>query len=296
MTRDLSGAAMARRASRSYDVRMRTATTTKHGKDTITVRRMDLDFEDVPTNWFDDNVYLSSVLDALAVSFPPGERYFIRSVRHFLDQVDDSELRDAVRAFVGQEANHTKEHLAFNRFLDSRGLPATEMEEWVADRIARIQESSTPEGNLARTAALEHFTAILATVLLDHPEMLERMAPEAARLWAWHAIEEIEHRAVAFDVYEQTVGDERLRLRTMAIVTVIFVLVNAYRTSVFVRRSERRFDPRAALRAANVFWGRPGLFRKVLPLYLQYYRKDFHPSDHDTTALLARAKKRWLDE
>ncbi|HJK91279.1 MAG TPA: metal-dependent hydrolase [Polyangiaceae bacterium LLY-WYZ-15_(1-7)] len=261
----------------------------------IAVRRMDFTFdESTPTCWFDDNPYLTAIMTALAVSFPPGERYFIRSVRHFLDQVDDPALREAVRAFVGQEANHTKEHLAFNRFLDSRGLPATPMEEWVTRRVERIQEVSGPAGNLARTAALEHFTAILAEALLAHPEITEKMSPEVARLWVWHAIEEVEHRSVAFDVYEEAVGDEALRLRVMAFVTVIFIAMNVARAAILLRATGRVFEPRAALKALNVLWGKPGLFRKVIPQYLRYYRRGFHPSEHDNRELVRRAKARWL--
>ena len=257
---------------------------------------MDLDFADTPTFWFDDNPFLTAVLSGLGVSFPPGERYFIASVRHFLPQIDDDELRAAVRAFIGQEANHTKEHLAFNEFLESRGYPAKALEDWVARRVAKISTISTPEQNLARTAALEHFTAILAGALIEDPSVAERMSPETARLWVWHAIEEIEHRSVAFDVYEQAVGDEGLRRRTMVQVTYIFVLVNIIRAVILLRASGKLLDLRAAATGMNFLFGRPGIFRKVIPQYLAYYRKGFHPSEHDNRSAVARARQRYLGE
>ena len=275
-----------------------TATSPRPHDHDITVRRMDLEFdESTPTLWFDGNAYLTATLNALAVAFPPGERYFIRSVRHFLPQVKDPALRQAVRAFVGQEANHTKEHLAFNRFLDGRGMPATKMEDWVTRRIEHIQEVSSPATNLARTAALEHFTAILASALLEDPAVAERMSPETARLWIWHAIEEVEHRSVAFDVYKTAVDDEALRLRVMAQVSVIFVLMNFIRARKLLRATDAEAKTlRARARAFNVLLGRPGLFRKVLPQYLAYYRRDFHPSQHDNRGDVARAKRRYLGE
>lgn len=263
--------------------------------ETIKVRRMDFEFSDsTPTFWFDDNPLLTATLSALAVSFPPGERYFIASVRHFLDRVDDPELLRQVKAFVGQEANHTKEHIAFNEFLDSRGFPASAMEKWVSDRVAELQKRSSPEANLARTAALEHFTAILAAVLLEHPEVAERMSPEVARLWMWHAIEEVEHRSVAFDVYKTAVDDEELRIKVMLMTTVIFLLVNAVRTVLLLRASGRQREVWPILKALNVMWGSPGLFRKVIPNYLKYFRKDFHPSQLDSGAFLEAAKQRYL--
>lgn len=264
-------------------------------RETIKVRRMDFEFsESTPTFWFDDNPLLTATLSALAVSFPPGERYFIASVRHFLDRVDDPELLARVKAFVGQEANHTKEHIAFNKFLDSRGFPASAMERWVADRVGELQKRSSPESNLARTAALEHFTAILASVLLEHPEIAERMSPEVARLWVWHAIEEVEHRSVAFDVYKIAVDDEELRIKVMLATTVIFVLVNSVRTAMLLRASGRQWELRSLLKGLNVMWGKPGLFRKVVPHYLEYFRKDFHPSQLDCEQHLEAAKQRYL--
>ncbi|MGE3674110.1 MAG: metal-dependent hydrolase [Polyangiaceae bacterium] len=261
----------------------------------IKVRRMDFEFgESTPTFWFDDNPLLTATLSALAVSFPPGERYFIASVRHFMDQVKDPALLAQVKAFVGQEANHTKEHIAFNQFLDSRGFPATAMEKWVADRVAELQKRSSPEANLARTAALEHFTAILASVLLEHPEIAERMSPEVAKLWVWHAIEEVEHRSVAFDVYKTAVDDEQLRIKVMLLTTVIFITVNAVRTAMLLRASGRQRELLPTLKALNVMWGRPGLFRKVVPRYLEYFRKDFHPSQLDSGAFLEAAKRQYL--
>ncbi|MCA9640277.1 MAG: metal-dependent hydrolase [Polyangiaceae bacterium] len=272
------------------------ATSTKSAPEpSIKVRRMDFEFgEETPTFWFDDNPLLTATLSALAVSFPPGERYFIASVRHFLDRVKDPELLAQVKAFVGQEANHTKEHIAFNQFLDSRGFPATAMEKWVADRVAELQKRSSPEANLARTAALEHFTAILASVLLEHPEIAQRMSPEVAKLWVWHAIEEVEHRSVAFDVYKTAVDDEQLRIKVMLLTTVIFITVNAVRTTMLLRASGRQRELLPILKALNVMWGRPGLFRKVVPRYLEYFRKDFHPSQLDSGAFLEAAKRQYL--
>lgn len=266
-------------------------------EESITVRRIDLEVgEETPTFWFDDNQYLTALLNGLAITFPPGERFFIRSVQHFMKDIDDPELRERVRAFTGQEAMHTKEHLTFNRFLDERGFPAKGIEDFVTEKIGRISEESTPAENLARTAALEHFTAILGLALLEHPEVLERMDPAVAKLWAWHAIEEIEHRSVAFDVYKEAVDDEALRLRMMRITTVIFIFANLVRTRILVKRSNRPFEPKKALEAARTLFGKQGLLRGIVKRYRDYYRSDFHPAQHDASALLARAKARYLDD
>lgn len=263
----------------------------------ITVRRMPIEFPDaMGTAWCGDNAYLSALLGALSVAFPPGERLFIDSVRHFADDIDDPELKERIRAFVQQEAHHTKEHIAFNAFLDRVGYPAAKMEAWVTRRIGELKKRSRPEANLARTAALEHFTAILASAMLEHPDLLERMSPPAAKLWAWHAIEEIEHRDVAFDVYQHAVGDEALRVRTMALVTAFFLTLVSIRTVLMMRATNRLGDVGSIAEGLHLLWVRPGLFRKLIPSYLAYYRPDFHPAETDYSALVARARRRFLGE
>lgn len=266
-----------------------------HVQAAIPVRRMDFEFPStLPPLWFDDNPFLSALFASMSVSFPAGERYFIRSVLHFLPKIEDPALREAVRGFVGQEANHTKEHLAFNRFLERVGVPAVAMEEFVEKRLTRLSKESSPELNLARTVAVEHFTAILAAAILEHPEILEQMHPAISDLWGWHAIEEIEHRSVAFDVYAATVGDEALRVRAMVVATVMFTLVNVIRTTYIVGRSGHLTDVGAAARAARVLFGKKGAFRNLGRHYVSFYAKDFHPSQHDPGESLERAKRRYL--
>jgi hypothetical protein len=264
---------------------------------TIEVRHLDIEFSDsMGPRWAGDNPLSSALLGSLSVAFPPGERFFIESVRHYLPRLEDAALRKAVFAFIGQEANHNKEHRAFNEHLDRAGYPALAMQEWVARRIARIQAASSPEANLARTTALEHFTAIMASAILEHPELLEGMSPPAAKLWAWHAIEEIEHRSVAFDVYQRAVGDEALRVRTMFLVTLFFTTLVSLRTVWMMRATGALSDLGPIGEGLNVLWGRPGIFRKIIPRYLDYYHPDFHPSQHDYDRCVATAKARYLDE
>lgn len=261
----------------------------------IPVRRMSIDYpESMGPRFFDDNALMSSLLASLSVAFPPGERFFIDSVRHYLDDIDDPSLRAQIRGFIGQEANHTKEHLAFNEHLERVGYPAMAMQRWVERRIARVKEIGPPEANLARTAALEHFTAILATAMLERPELLDTLHPQAAKLWAWHAIEEIEHRSVAFDVYRAAVDDEALRLKTMRLVTVVFIGIVTARTVLMMGATGALTDVRGNLRGLRLLLGRDGLLRRILPRYLAYYRPDFHPSELDNGAWVERAKRKYL--
>lgn len=269
----------------------RTVASTASG---ITVRRMDFDFSDeIPADWFDGNPFLSAMMAALSVSFPAGERYFIDSVRHFQSQIKNPEQLADIRAFIGQEANHTKEHIAMNDFLERKGFPAHAMDKFIHDRIAYIQKKSTPEENLARTVALEHFTAIMAKGFMDHPQFLGKMHPQMAQLWAWHALEEVEHKSVAFDVYKAVVNDESLRRRVMMEVTFFFLLMNSLRTLRMMQASRSLWNLRAWAKGLNFLWGNPGVFRKIIPEYLEFYRKDFHPTQQADSKHSATLRERY---
>lgn len=260
----------------------------------IEVRRVPHEFDPSMGADFADNPLLSALFGALSVAFGPGEKLFIESVRHFLPQIEDKALRRDVYAFIGQEANHTDAHLAFNACLDEIGYPAAQLEQSVRKRIERVAAAAKPEARLAWTVALEHFTAIIASGLLTHPDVLPRMHPDVARLWAWHAVEEIEHRAVAFDVFQHAVGDEALRRRTMRIVTVIFLSQVSYRTAVMMRAAGTHRDVAGLARGLGLLFGRRGLLSSIVPRYLDFYRADFHPDQHDEPGRIKEALARFV--
>jgi len=263
----------------------------------ITVRRMDYEFSaEIPDHWADGNPVLTAFMAALSASFPPGERFFIDSVRHYAGQVTDPELKERIRGFIGQEANHTKEHIAFNSFLEQRGYPVGKIEKRVAQIIRRIQENSSPASNLAQTAALEHLTAFLASAVLEQPHIIARTHPTVAAFWTWHAIEEVEHRSVAFEVYKQFVDDEPLRLRMMAMSTLFFSIANSIRTIAILRQRGELVDAKAWRGAYDMLFGGEGLLRKAMPLYRAYYRRDFHPDQHEIDGPLAQAKQKHLGQ
>jgi predicted metal-dependent hydrolase len=210
--------------------------------------------------------------------------------------VTDPELKERIRGFIGQEANHTKEHLAFNRFLDARGFDVGRIERFVEARLKVLRKRGTPEANLARTAALEHMTALLASAVLEDGDFLEHTHPTVTAFWKWHAIEEIEHRSVAFDVYKACVDDEELRLRTMRFVTWFFCTVSAIRTVMMMRSTGHLFDVRAWAGGLNRLLGRKGLLRRIGPLYRAYYEPSFHPDQHDNAEAVERARRKYVRE
>jgi predicted metal-dependent hydrolase len=256
----------------------------------ITVRRMDFEFAKLPRYWADNDPFLTHMLNALSATFPEGERMFIESVRAFRERIADPEMKKAISDFIGQEAMHGKEHDTYNEYAKAHGIDLGFIENFVTQRVAFIQKSFPPIRQLAITCALEHFTAILAEQMLASPEFYERLDPIARNLWLWHAVEENEHKAVAFDVYEQMGGTYAMRVRVMLLTTYFFISHQMWFQYRLLKADGKLGDLKMWAKGLNTLWGRPGWFRKLIPAYLQYFRRDFHPWQSDTRALLEHWK------
>lgn len=263
----------------------------------LTVRRMDFEFpDDIPEFWYANDPFRTVLAYALSGGFPEGERFFIDSVRYFQERIQDPELKRAIRNFIGQEGHHSKEHRALNEWAERRGYPISRIDRDVGKAMGWYRKYLSPEHRLAKTAALEHFTAIMAEHFMLNPEELDSMDPRMAKLWAWHAIEEAEHKSVAFDVFKTVSNNEWIRLSEMVVTTFTFVTFTTWDMIRLMRHSGHMSNVRMWLGGINYFWGRPGVFRKMIPAYLQYYRRDFHPSQYDGRAQRERVKKEYLAE
>lgn len=237
----------------------------------------------------DGDIVMSHIIASLSSVFPDGEDFFVRSVRNFRDEIDDPELKEQVKGFIGQEAIHGREHRQFNERLDELGYPTKRIERFT-DAGLRFRERVLPKkANLAATAALEHYTATLAYVLLTKPEARNMIEHEEVRnLFLWHALEESEHKAVAFDVYRHVGGSERMRKITMTLFNVGFplgILVTAF-LSMLLDPVARR-SPRKVWRSIKKLRHTPFVDREIIALLRDYQRDDFHPDDHPTDELVA---------
>jgi hypothetical protein len=260
-------------------------TTAVHAAATQTITPRDISFDvnaERIADWAGGDFTRTSFFNALSLMFPIGERFFIASVAAFRDRVTDPKLLAEVKAFVAQEGMHTREHLAYNEAM-RRVVDVDHVEKREAQLIAFLRANTPPLTHLAVTCALEHFTAIMAHELLKRPEYLADAEPTYNRLWTWHAIEECEHKSVAFDVLAvATQGKSAgLRRRTMATVSINFmrdIISNCY--DVF-RGSNQHRSVIAWGKLAWYLLGYPGFLRNLIPAYVQYYRADFHPSQID---------------
>ncbi|HEY2516276.1 MAG TPA: metal-dependent hydrolase, partial [Polyangiaceae bacterium] len=244
----------------------------------IPVRRPAFAFEKVKTrHWFGGDAFQTQLAHALSLTFPEGERFFMDAVRHYVDRVKSPALRHEISRFLAQEGMHGRAHTAFNEWIRSLGNVTESIERHVREDLAQGRKDSRPIERLAVTCALEHFTAMLAELLLSSESLREEMHPDVRDLWIWHAIEETEHKAVAFDTFVEVGGTYRLRVIAMLLTTASFVYRIADYQSQLLANDPEPAGPFVRLRGFVNLWIWPGKLLPVLPAYFDYYRPNFHP-------------------
>jgi uncharacterized protein len=227
----------------------------------------------------------------LSATFPAGEAFFVRSVRRFEGALRPG-LRDDVRAFAAQEAIHAREHLGYNHNAGEGGVDLSEMSAR-AKAVIEIVERRSPEWALAVTLSLEHFTAILAHEILRRPHHIEFMENDARRLWRWHALEEIEHKSVAFDVYLAVTRDwSPLRRWTFRCRAMLHAKSRLAMILLPSMRDLLRAQPgrHGWLRIMGFLFGFPGPVRALLLPMLAFFRPGFHPDQCDEASLIEPLK------
>lgn len=292
---------------------------------TIEVRRPDFDdmIAGIDRSFTtDDDVISAHLLSVLSGLFPDGEEMFIEAVRHYRGLVTDADLNRQVNAFIGQEVTHGRQHRKLNERFAALGYrskiveasmeadefsltPGMQRFVWLVSRVGPLKglfenleerraEGPDPVFKLALTAALEHYTATMAEVLLTDADMQERFVDaELFRFWAWHAIEESEHRAVAFDVY-RLVGDEETRVRAMKLAGLGLLFIAGWHTVAGVAKDPRSWRDFGLARSLWRNRTNPLLSKAFRKRIAAYERPGFHPLDHDTSRL-EDAWRNWLD-
>lgn len=255
-------------------------------------RRMDMQFDhQVPRYWFDNDPVVTHFLNALSITFPEGERFFVDAVRAFRDQVQDPERQKEISGFIGQEAMHSKEHLTFNAFLAKQGYAdVCEHAEKITKRLLNGGRKRFANRRLlAATAGLEHITAVLAKCLLENPQQMEAIHDSVRPLWMWHAIEETEHKAVAFDLYKDVGGNNPEKNLVMLLASFYLVAYSLYFTRKFLAHDGISFlrNPLVVSRGIWKLVGPGGFITPALREYFHYFANDFHPWQDDNHALIA---------
>ncbi len=242
--------------------------------------------------WLGGDPIATAFYNALSITFPKGEAFFIESVKSFRDGAPPK-LEGEIRAFIQQEVMHSREHVAFNKRVHDAGYDVAELERIVEESLG-LTKGRPAILNLAVTMALEHYTAIMAQQMLGDPRTFAGAEPAQLNLWSWHAIEEIEHKGVAYDTWLHATRDwtrwKRWKVRSlmMLIVTMRF-WPKRVRGMLELLRQDGLTGWRVKARIAWFLIGSPGTLRRLFLPWAAFFLPGFHPWNHDDRALIARA-------
>ncbi len=255
----------------------------KHQVDPVVRSNLDFKLNEVPRFWFGNDAFKTRIFDALSLTFPVGERYFIQSVRALRDKITDPDLQQRVSDFIKQEAQHGIAHDKMNEEMHKQGMPIEPFIEYLGGHFDYVLKKRSKQYNIAMTAAAEHLTALMADTFYSKKETLTDAHPYVRALLAWHAIEEMEHRDVAFDVMQQ-VGEvpEYLRKFALAYTTLLMGGFTFYRTQVMLKHDGFSLKQRVQMSIKGLPWfiGRTGKLSAMREQYMDWFKADFHPSQH----------------
>lgn len=268
------------------------------------VRRMNFNFDTVPEYWMGGNAGLTHFMTALSALFPAGEKFFIdsvRAVRYHSMLKNNADLQKEISAFIGQEAMHTHEHVGFNASAQKFGHDVDALERHTDTVIQTTRKFmaklAKPIGitqemiDLTTTTALDHFTATIASQLLTNSHIQELMTDDTMKtMWLWHAIEENEHKAVAYDVFKGVFGKGlrayALRTSSLVISMVILFFIQNYFLWRLLKQDKQLNLENLRMIYRYAYSPSKGIITGMGKEMLLYFNPNFHPNDFDTTTLL----------
>ena len=245
----------------------------------ITPRRdLDFDFDNVPKYWFGGDPFKTRFFDALSVLFPEGEKFFIECVRDYRDQVPDPQMQAQIRDFMLQEGQHGMVHTRFNNRLKTQGIEVDRILNQQVRILGNYRRKTPAWFTLSLTAAAEHMTAIMAHSFMERSDIFADADPRMRAMYLWHGVEEIEHKAVAFDVLKKTAKANYFqRIVGLFWETLLFPL----HTFIIMNHMLKvdGVQSRGKLWRKGLWWlyGPGGLYMRLMPHYLAYYLPGFHP-------------------
>jgi predicted metal-dependent hydrolase len=258
----------------------------------IRVRKVNFDIGEMPRHYANDNIFATHYINSMHIVFPEGEKFFIRSARRYMDRIkDDPELLERVKKFIGQEGVHNKEHEKFWDILEAMNLKPRQFAKFYSYTAYNFLEKGIykligkKRGDylsLSITAALEHFTALLGDGGLRNAPF-DKLPENVRLLLLWHAAEELEHKSVCFDLYEKVGGDYPTRVSGMVIASLfLWVYLLGGQIYFVAVDEEKQWSklPKQWFDFMKVWLGNEGM-TNIRDMYLDYYKKDFHPDDHD---------------
>jgi len=245
---------------------------------------------DLDWYWNDNSAFKTHFLNALSITLPACERFFIDTVKPYLKSANP-ELKPELIEFIRQEGNHSYAHTHYNDWLEEGGLQVSHLQKTSNKKWRWVRRHLSLKNRLAITICVEHITVCYAAVFLSQPEILDKMSPHFRSLWQYHAVEEIEHKSVTMNLWNQIGGGEWLKRIAMLLVLPTYMWVVGSTTLVFLHRDGQLWRWQTWSDMVHFLFNRSnGVVRRSFLPWLDLFRRDFHPDDHDHQSLLTISK------
>ncbi|AJD48656.1 metal-dependent hydrolase [Isoalcanivorax pacificus W11-5] len=264
----------------------------KIGYDEVVTRdiHFPMNVNNVARHWLNNDPWTTHWMNAILAAVPDGERWVMNSARRQLDKLDDPEVRKAAIEFIRQERIHAREHDEMNAIGVQHGVPIDKVEGVFKLIRKQLQHRLSDDMQSSIAAAFEHFTAIISSVLLEHPELFDDTHPELRAMLYWHFVEETEHKSVSFDVFVDASGgglrSYRLRTSGMLLAIALGFPIMIGNQTYLLYKDRQVLNLRSAAHMLKVLFWRPGILSKVLGGVLPYFSPTFHPWDDDNREVI----------
>lgn len=243
--------------------------------------------QSLPKYWNDNSPFKTHFLNALSLTLPECEKFFIETVRHCSKEITNPQLANEIKEFVKQESHHRNAHTHYNNWLQDQGLPAKELQHSSNRMWNFVRQWLDKKSWLALTICVEHITVVYASVFLQYQDILKKMHPQFEQIWRWHAIEELEHKAVAFDTWNAVKGNNLHKNIIMALVLPTYMWYVGKNTIVFLHADKQLWKWQTATDMICFLFNRKtGLLRKSFIPWLEFLSTRFHPNDQDHSKIL----------
>lgn len=242
--------------------------------------------EDLPRYWNDNCPVKTHIFNAITILAPAFERLAISSVLPYKDKISEERLANQVSGFIGQESAHGSEFIRFNKILRKQGYDTRHLEKGNLKYFKWMAHKLSPKMHVSLTLAAEHLTAVISDLLLREENWLNKAVPVCGALWRWHAIEEIEHKAVVYDLYQHLGGGYWQRVFGLWCVTVMLSILLLGNFVHLARKDKLIFRFAFWCKCFSLCWGRQGFIRKLILPYLSYLKPGFHPWQQNNQVLI----------
>lgn len=247
-------------------------------------------------HWVGGDPYATAFLNALSVTFPKGETFFLNVIKQYRDEVP-KKLQREIRGFIQQEAVHSREHLFFNKQLEQSDFDLSRLEQTLTDVLDNIGDMPLIK-QLVATTCLEHLTAIMAAEFIANPAHFQGADEEPRKMWLWHASEEVEHKGVSYDTWLYATKDwsrmKRWTTKSLFMVRISLGFAKNRTKGVFdLLQQDGISGPRAWLGFLHYAFVSPAPFRRAILPWFQFFLPGFHPWNKDDRHLIQLAESEY---